>query len=130
LKPQLRGAITQSTVIESTTEISSLEGTSPREAACTSAHRVPNTLIADYGRERKKGVFFLSLFVTPGSLLEIPLAVSWREAFPESVLQGSDNGRPILYLRLHGLQFVCRLVFIKVDRVSGIGYLPIPFSVT
>ena len=53
LKPQLRGAITQSTVIESTTEISSLEGTSPRETVSTSAHRVPNTLIADYGRERK-----------------------------------------------------------------------------
>jgi len=30
LKPQLRGAINQSTVIESTREISSLEGTSPR----------------------------------------------------------------------------------------------------
>jgi len=30
LKPQLREAITQSTVTESTTEISSLEGTSPR----------------------------------------------------------------------------------------------------
>jgi len=40
-------------VIESTTEISSLEGTSPRETASTSAHRVPNTLIDDYGRERK-----------------------------------------------------------------------------
>ena len=34
-------------VIESTTEISSLEGTSPRETASTSAHRVPNNLIAD-----------------------------------------------------------------------------------
>ena len=53
MKPQLRGAITQSTVIESTTEISSLEETSPRETASTSAHRVPNNLIADYGREKK-----------------------------------------------------------------------------
>ena len=53
LKPQLRGAITQSTVIESTTEISSLEVNSPRETASTSAHRVPNNLIADYGREKK-----------------------------------------------------------------------------
>jgi len=53
LKPQLRGAITQSTVTESTTEISLLEGTSPRETASTSAYRVPNTLIADYGREKK-----------------------------------------------------------------------------
>jgi len=40
-------------VIESKTEISSLEGTSPRETATTSARRVPNTLIADYGREKK-----------------------------------------------------------------------------
>ena len=40
-------------MIESTTEISSLEGTSPRETASTSARRVPNTLIADYGREKK-----------------------------------------------------------------------------
>ena len=41
-------------MIESTREISSLEETSPRETASTSAHRVPNTLIADYGREKKK----------------------------------------------------------------------------
>ena len=41
-------------MIESTTEISSLEGTSPQETASTSAHRVPNTLIADYGRERER----------------------------------------------------------------------------
>jgi len=47
-------AITQSTVIESTTEISSLEGTSPRQTASTSAHTVLNILIADYGREREK----------------------------------------------------------------------------
>ena len=40
-------------MIESTTEISSLEGTSPRETASTSAHRVSNTLIAAYGREKK-----------------------------------------------------------------------------
>ena len=53
VEPQLREAITQSTVFESTTEISSLEGTSPRETDSTSAHRVSNTLIADYGREKK-----------------------------------------------------------------------------
>ena len=41
-------------VIESTTEISSLEGTSPRETASTSAHRLPNNLIPDYGREGEK----------------------------------------------------------------------------
>jgi len=40
-------------VIESTTEISSLEGTSSRQTVSTSAHRVPNNLIADYGREKK-----------------------------------------------------------------------------
>jgi len=40
-------------MIESTTEISSLEGTSPRETASTSAHRVPNNLTADYGRQKK-----------------------------------------------------------------------------
>jgi len=69
--------------------------------------------------------------MSPRSLLEIPSAVSWRDAFPESVLQGSDNGRPTLYLRLHGLcSLSCRLVFRKVDKVSGIGFLPIPFSVT
>ena len=39
-------------LIESTTEISSLEGTSPRETASTSAHREPNTLIADYGEKK------------------------------------------------------------------------------
>ena len=31
-----------------------MEGTSPLETASTSAHRVPNTLIADYGRERER----------------------------------------------------------------------------
>ena len=41
-------------MIESTTDISSLEGTSPRQTASTSADRVPNTVIADYGREREK----------------------------------------------------------------------------
>ena len=40
-------------MIESTTEIYSLEGTSPRETVSTSVHRVPNTLIADYRREEK-----------------------------------------------------------------------------
>ena len=50
---------TQSTMIESTTEISSLEGTSPRQTASTSAHRVPNTLIADYGRKKNLvGILF------------------------------------------------------------------------
>jgi len=53
LKPQLLGAINQSTVIDSTREIFSLEGTSPRETASTSARRVPSTLIADYGRKKK-----------------------------------------------------------------------------
>ena len=70
MKPQLRGAITQSTVIESTTEISSLEGTSLRETASTSAHRVPSSLIADYGRERQKkiiiigGILVLFVYIT------------------------------------------------------------------
>ena len=43
-------------MIESTTEIPSLEGTSPRETASTSAHRVPNTLIADYGKRKRKAI--------------------------------------------------------------------------
>jgi hypothetical protein len=53
-KPHFRGAIKQSTMIESTTEISSLEGTSPRQLASTSAHRLPSILIADYGRKKEK----------------------------------------------------------------------------
>ena len=52
LKPQLRGAINQSTAIASTKEISSLEGTSPRETASTSAHRIPSNLIDDYGEKK------------------------------------------------------------------------------
>jgi len=59
----LRGAITQSTVIESTTEISSLEGTSPRQTASTSAHRVPNTLTADYGRRRRKKFSIIGFWI-------------------------------------------------------------------
>ena len=47
---------------ESTTEISSLEGTSPRETASTSAHRVPNTLIADYGRKEKNSIIIRVLW--------------------------------------------------------------------
>ena len=49
-KPHDESYISQE-LIESTTEISSLEGTSPRETASTSAHRVPSNLIADYGRK-------------------------------------------------------------------------------
>ena len=57
------------TVIESTTEISSLEGTSRRETASTSAHRVPNTLIADYGKEREeKGITFHLVYDVTGML--------------------------------------------------------------
>ena len=58
IRLKVEGAITQSIVIESTTEISSLEGTSPRQTASTSARRVPNTLIADYGREREKRTLY------------------------------------------------------------------------
>ena len=43
-------------MIESTTEIPSLEGTSPRETASTSAHRVPNILITDYGRKKNVSI--------------------------------------------------------------------------
>ena len=42
-------------------EISSLEGTSPRERANTSAHRETSTLIADYGREEKTFIRNISL---------------------------------------------------------------------
>ena len=71
-------------MIESTTEIS-LEGTSPRETASTSAHRVPNTLIADYGREKKilvplnvNSIFLaLSCPVTELQFLDILLQIGY-----------------------------------------------------
>jgi hypothetical protein len=47
VETSLQGAINQSTMIESTREISSLEGTSSRQLASTSGHRVQTTLIAD-----------------------------------------------------------------------------------
>ena len=48
-------------MIESTTEISSLEGTSPRQTASISAHTVSNTLFADYGREKKYILFIITI---------------------------------------------------------------------
>lgn len=72
--------------------------------------------------------FFLSLFVTPRSLLEIPSAVSWRVAIPQSVLKGSDNGRPTLYLRLHGSAVCLRLVFRKKwTKTRELDFFPFHF---
>ena len=71
-------------MIESTTEISSLEGTSPRDTASTSAHTVPNILIADYGREREKKIHtllrlnFNPRFLLTGGLILKVLELNFR----------------------------------------------------
>ena len=66
-------------MIESTTEISSLEGTSPRETASTSAHRVPNTLIADYGREKNASQILIKLGFSPQIFKKKPSNIKFHE---------------------------------------------------